>query len=98
MERLMFPYYTYTNPPQSLFPKKMNSGFIYTMNANEENMKDQGYNVQFDTYKYILKIIFGESESLFSFDTYQFKDYSKVVADHFDAEHKAKRHEEVFYR
>ncbi len=37
----------------------------------------------------VLKIIFGPSESLFSFDTYQFKDYSKVVSDRFDPEKKA---------
>ena len=43
-----------------------------------------------------LKIIFGASESLFSFDTHQFKDYSKVVSDRFDPEKKAKRRKEVF--
>ena len=46
--------------------------------------------------KTMLKIVFGGSESLFSFDTYQFKDYSKVVADRFDPEKKAKRRKEVF--
>jgi len=44
----------------------------------------------------VLKIIFGASESLLSFDTYQFKDYSKVVSDRFDPENKAKRRKEVF--
>ena len=44
----------------------------------------------------MLKIIFGGSESLFCFDTYQFEDYSKVVGDLFDPEKKAKRREEVF--
>jgi hypothetical protein len=29
-------------------------------------------------------------------DTYQFDDYSKVVAPQFDAEHKAKRRRDVF--
>ena len=41
-------------------------------------------------------MLFGSSESLCSYDTYQFEDYSKVVADLFDAEVKAKRREEVF--
>jgi len=40
--------------------------------------------------------VFGSSESLCSFDTYQFKDYSKVVADRFDPEKKARRRLEVF--
>jgi hypothetical protein len=44
----------------------------------------------------VLKLIFGSSESLYSFDTYQFKDYSKVVADRFDVEQKTKRRKEVF--
>lgn len=26
MERLMFPYLTYTNPPQSLFPRRFGQG------------------------------------------------------------------------
>ncbi|MCX5799113.1 MAG: flavodoxin family protein, partial [Proteobacteria bacterium] len=34
--------------------------------------------------------------SLLSFDTYQFKDYSKVVAGRFDPEKKAKRRKEIF--
>jgi hypothetical protein len=44
----------------------------------------------------LLKMIFGASESLCSFDTYQFEDYSKVVSDRFDPEKKAKRRKEVF--
>jgi len=43
-------------------------------------------------------MLFGASESLCSYDTYQFEDYSKVVADLFDVEEKAKRREEVFPR
>jgi hypothetical protein len=31
-----------------------------------------------------------------SFDTYQFEDYSKVVASRYDPEQKAKRRKEVF--
>jgi len=95
MERLIFPYLTYTEPLQTLFPKKINTGFIYTMNLTEERMKGfcgqhLGINEMF------LRVIFGASESLFAFDTYQFKDYSKVVADRFDPEKKAKRRKEEF--
>ncbi len=70
MERLMFPYLTYTEPLQSLFSKKINTGFIYTMNVTEEQMKEYGYNHHFGLNEMIMKIIFGDSESLFSFDTY----------------------------
>ena len=96
MERLLFPYFTYTDPPQSLFPKKIPTGFIYTMGVTEEVMKEWGYQQHFDKNALYLEIVFGTSESLLSFDTYQFKDYSKVVADRFDPVHKAKRHQEIF--
>ena len=95
MERLMFPYLTYTNPPQSLFKKKIKTAFIYTMGITEEQLNEYGYKLQFDTNENILKLLFGHSESLLSMDTYQFKDYSKVVATRFDPEHKAKRRKEV---
>ena len=41
-------------------------------------------------------MIFGSAESLLCFDTYQFEDYSKIVADRFDPEKKAARRREVF--
>lgn len=54
--------------------------------------------MHFKTIEHYLEFISESSELLFSFDTYQFKDYSKVVADRFDAEKKAQRREEVFPR
>jgi hypothetical protein len=66
------------------------------MNITEEQLKEFGYSEHFDTNQRVLELLFGASESLFSFDTYQFTDYSKVVADRFDSEHKAKRRNEVF--
>lgn len=96
MERLMFPYMTYTHPPQSLFPKKIKTGFIYTMNITEEQLEEYQYTVHIGINQRTLKALFGSSEYLFSFDTYQFKDYSKVVASRFDAREKARRRKEVF--
>jgi hypothetical protein len=46
--------------------------------------------------KTMLRMIFGGSESLLCFDTYQFGEYSKVVSDRFDPEKKAKERNEVF--
>jgi multimeric flavodoxin WrbA len=96
MERFMFQYNVYTDPIQSLFPKKINIGSIYTMNATEAQMRDHGFDQPIIFTESILKWIFGNSKTLISFDTYQFKDYSKVVADRFDPEHKAKVRKEVF--
>jgi len=96
MERLMFPYLASTDPPQSLFPKEINTGFIYTMNATPEGMKAFGLDQHIVMNERVLQMLFGASESLCSFDTYQFEDYSKVVADLFDHERKAKRYKEIF--
>jgi multimeric flavodoxin WrbA len=96
MERLIFPYLTYTDPPASLFPKKIPAGFIFTMGVPEEAMNQFGYQPRFANIERFLKLIFGESETLLSFDTLQFDDYSKVVAPRFDPVQKLKRRKEIF--
>jgi multimeric flavodoxin WrbA len=96
MERLMFPYLKYTAPPRSLFPRKIKTGFIYTMNARQEGMEPSGQERRVTGNERLLGMLFGSSESLCSYDTYQFEDYSKVVADLFDVEEKAKRRDQVF--
>ena len=96
MERLIFPYFTYTNPPESLFPKKIKSAYIYTMNIPEEQVEEYGYKLQFTNNKQLLSLLFGSSESFMSYDTYQFKDYSRFVSERFDPKHKAQHREEQF--
>ena len=61
-------------------------------------MEKFGFNQQPALHRGVLKMIFGASELLLSFDTYQFEDYSKMVADSFDPEKKAKRRKEIFPR
>ena len=95
MERLMFPYLTYTNPPATLFPREIPVGFIYTMNVSEQEMKNY-YGWHIGNNERVLSLLFGHAESLFSCDTYQFEDYANVVATRFDPEMKAKRRREVF--
>ncbi len=96
MERLFFPYLTYTNPPESLFNGEVDTAFIYTMNAPEEQMKEL-LGQQIAMNEFVLKMIFrGTCESLFSFETYQFEDYSKVMATRFDVEQRTKRRKEIF--
>ena len=96
MERLLFPYSTYTDPPGTLFSRKIRTGFIYTLNATEEMVKVRGYDRYFNANGMTLERIFGSSETLCSYDTYQFEDYSKYVAPRFDPLKKAKRRAEVF--
>jgi multimeric flavodoxin WrbA len=95
-ERLQFPFLTYTNPPASIFPGKIRTAFIYTLGADEAMAKERGFNARIAANEFILKMIFGDSESLCSYDTYQFEDYSKVFAPRWDPEQKARRKAEVF--
>lgn len=96
MERLLFPYLVYSDPWRSIFPRKMNTGIIYTMNITEDEMNEFRMGYALDVNEGILKLIFGESESLYSYDTYQFEDYAKVVSDRIDAAAKERRRREIF--
>ncbi|HWR08223.1 flavodoxin family protein [Sporomusa sp.] len=96
LDRLLFQYVEYSDSHRSYFPKKMNTGFIYTMNVTEEMLKTYGMDKPIEFNEFGMRMAFGACESLLSFDTYQFKDYSKVVSTLFDAEAKAKRRAEVF--
>ncbi len=96
MERLLFPSLVYSNPPRSLFPRRIRTGIIYTMNATEQAGAERGYGTMFKSTQGFLRRIFGEAETLCCYDTYQFPDYSKVVMDSMDPAKKAARREQVF--
>jgi multimeric flavodoxin WrbA len=98
LERLLFPYIVYDPARSSLFPKKMPTGFIYTMGADESRVKEMGYEAQFRLTATILERIFGPSEWFMVTDTLQFDDYAKYVSSAFDPEAKAQRHRKVFPR
>lgn len=96
LERLFFPVLVYEKDSRSLFPRKIPTAWIYTMNIPESMVKDMRLERVFEFNKYILEMLIGPCESLMSYDTLQFEDYSKYVSGMFDAEAKRKRHEEVF--
>ena len=96
MERLIFPYLVYDANHSTLFKKKIKTGLIYTMGAREDQMKLMGYDRYFNMVEMVMKRIFGESESLFVTDTYQFDDYSKYESTLFNVEEKATRRKEEF--
>ena len=96
MERLLYPYIEYTDPFSSLFPRKINTGIIYTMNCPEEQLKERGYDRYFVQNEEMLKMIFGSSETVYSCETLQFEDYGKVVSSRFDPEKRLERHREFF--
>ena len=96
LERLMFPYLVYDSDHSSLFRRKMSTGFIYTMGANQSRMQSSGYQQDFQFMEGVLRRIFGASESLFVTDTYQFEDYAKYQTSAFDVAGKKKRRQEIF--
>lgn len=98
LERLLFPYLTYTVPYGTLFPKKLATAFIYTMNVTEEQSTANGYEYIFKGNERYTQLLLGPAESLYSFDTCQVDDYSKVVIESFDPVHKAERRRVAFPR
>jgi multimeric flavodoxin WrbA len=75
LERLVFPYLTYTPSYATIFPGKLATAFIYTMNIKEESLAAYGQDQVFATTQGYMTRIFGNCETLLSTDTYQFDDY-----------------------
>ncbi|MGV8907234.1 MAG: flavodoxin family protein [Acetobacterium sp.] len=96
LERLIFQYLVYDTERSVLVPKKIKTGFIYTMGAPERVLKEVGYEHKFKGYETLLKRFFGSSKYLAVMDTLQFDDYSKYMTTGFDVEAKAKRRKEIF--
>ena len=96
LERLCFPYNKYAKDMRTLFPRRIRTALIYTMNVSEEMLEAMGYNRHFDLTKTTLERHFGACELLLCTDTLQFSDYDKYESERFDKEAKAKRHAEVF--
>lgn len=97
-ERLIFPYLVYDKDHSSLFKGKLQTGFIYTMNVDQQGMERLGYEQKIGSSEKTAQRIFGGAAplSLWITDTYQFDDYSKYEAALFDAQKKLRRRREVF--
>jgi len=96
MERLCFPYVSYTPDYACLFPKKIPTAVFYTMNVSEDYVPTLGYDAMMGRTRGLLERVFGSCELLYSTDTWQFDDYSKYVSTRWDPEAKAARRKEVF--
>ena len=96
LERLFFQYHVYDKERTVLFPKKIKTGFIFTMNAPDRVLKEIKYDMKFKGYESILKHYFGSAKTLEATDTWQFPDYSKFVSTAFNVDAKAKRRRESF--
>jgi len=95
-ERLLFPFYTYTDPPRTLFPRKIRVASIYTFGATLELARKRRWDRALEGMDLFLASVLGEVRSLHCYDTYQFDDYAKYEASRFDPVLKARQREEVF--
>ncbi len=96
LERLLFPYTVYSVPARSLFPRRINTAIIYTMNVSEEGSKQRKYDILMTTAESYIKTVFGNAETHCCYDTYQFPDYSRIEMELYDPKKKATRKDEVF--
>jgi len=96
IERFAYPYFQYSKVNNSKFKGGMKTAFIYTMNLNEDGMKDRNYKHVFDNNKNYFTRLFGHSVYLPVCDTLPMKDFSKYINDYFDIEAKHKAREEKF--
>ncbi|MBK1811838.1 flavodoxin family protein [Clostridium sp. YIM B02505] len=96
LERFLFQYLAYDKNHSFNFNKRLSIGLIYTMNVPNEHMSSVGYEDKFKNTEKMLKRFFGQAESLFANDTYQFDDYSKYDSTMFDVNHKIKVRDEEF--
>ncbi len=96
LERLLFPFLTYTPGYAAIFPGKLRLGLAYTMNVAEKDLVARNYDKTFAATQGYLARIFGHCDLLLATDTCQFRDYSNYVSTCWDADAKKKRHEEVF--
>jgi len=96
IERLAFSSVVYCPSAPTVFPRKIKTGIIYTMNAPEKMAQERGYEALSKFTEGYFRMIFGHSESLFCYDTCQFQDYSKVVMELFDPIKKAERRTKYF--
>ena len=92
IERLCFPYNTYSKNRPSLFPKRIRTALIYTMNVNEEQLGTLGYHHHFNNTKNALEKIFGTCDLLLSTDTLQYSNYDEYEHEIFNKEAKIRRH------
>jgi multimeric flavodoxin WrbA len=99
LERFLFPLDTYMvkdGVRQKVLDKVIPSAFIFTMNCPEDFMDQADYTTILAHNEGNTKRLLGYCETLYSCDTYQYKDYSKMDCDMFDEKKKAQHKEEQF--
>ena len=89
IERLFFSNYIYSNEIPTVFPKKLPSAFIYTMNMTAKHFEQFGMKERLGMTEFFTERILGVAPKILcAYDTVQFKDYSRYESSIFDAEEK----------
>lgn len=97
LERFLFSNSIYSAEVPTLYPKKIPSAFVYTMNVPEEQAKQIGYPEKMNYHENSIARTLGKPmEVLYCYNTYQFTDYSKYESSIFSEEAKAKQKAEQF--
>ncbi len=100
IERFLYPLSSYQiengKPVRVLGKRIIPAGMIFTMNTGEEYYNAGGYNISLGMTTSNLQYILGYAEQYNSYETLQFKDYSKMNANLFNAEERRHRHETQF--
>ena len=97
IERLFFSNYIYSDEIPTVFPKKLPSALIYTMNMTEKHFEQFGMKERLGMYELFTRRILGVTPKILrAYDTVQFKDYSRYESSIFDADEKFAYREKHF--
>jgi multimeric flavodoxin WrbA len=96
LERLWYPNYTYDEQRTSLFPNKIRTALVVSMNKEKEDAESHHFSEKFNEMVMFMEKVFGESRLYQCYNTYQFDDYSKYYAPIFPVEKKEKQRRDQF--
>ena len=88
-ERLFFSNYIYSDEIPTVFPKKLPSAYIYTMNMTQEQFNLYKMNERLKMQEVFTERILGVTPKILcAYNTVQFKDYSRYESSIFNPEEK----------
>ena len=96
LERFLFCNVTYKTDPVTYYPRRIQTGFIYTMGLPEDFLDKFGYLHSFQSMERLVERLLGTVEMLYSCNTSPFEDYSKYDVNIFDEKKKAEHREKQF--
>ncbi|MDR2884062.1 MAG: flavodoxin family protein [Deferribacteraceae bacterium] len=97
LERLIFSGMIYSDEIPSVYPHKIRSGFIYTMNITEEIAERIHLKEIINMHLVFAETVLGHKpETLYAYNTYQFNDYSKYESSKFSEIEKGTHRLEIF--